>query len=225
MSKSRQAEAAARGQGGARPAPIARPIVPGGPIDPSLINTPQSEAIAKQKAAIKPRPQVGQAPAGAPQVQTPRKPLAFDLVQDIGGDGVIPQLPGPPAPAAPGSKRKPRYGLTVEALAEVCHETNRGYSIALGDRSHPVWDSASSWHKDSMIKGVEKVLAGEVRNPREAHESWMMSKLKSGWTYGDEHNPEAKTHPNLVPYGHLDDRNKLKDYLFTGIVFLLSEPA
>ena len=52
------------------------------------------------------------------------------------------------------------------------------------------------------------------RSPEELHGSWMQAYFAMGWTYGDAHDPEKKTHPDLVPYADLGQLERDKDEVF-----------
>lgn len=107
-------------------------------------------------------------------------------------------------------------------IAAMAHEANRQYCAMFGnDDSQPAWDAAPAWQRESAIKGVHAVLDGTAKDPREQHESWMRDKLESGWKYGERKDPEAKTHPCLVPYDQLDGYQRKKDELFRAIVLAL----
>ncbi|MVN88625.1 hypothetical protein GO986_17965 [Deinococcus sp. HMF7620] len=103
--------------------------------------------------------------------------------------------------------------LTLAALA---HEANRHYCASIGDTSQVPWDAAPDWQKDSAVKGIEGALAGNT--PAQQHESWMAEKVATGWVYGDAKDPDAKTHPCLVPYDQLPDDQKRKDHLYSAVV-------
>jgi hypothetical protein len=45
----------------------------------------------------------------------------------------------------------------------------------------------------------------------------MKDKVEAGWVYGDEKNPEAKTHPCIVEYHQLPEFQKFKDEIFRAI--------
>lgn len=51
-----------------------------------------------------------------------------------------------------------------------------------------------------------------------ATNAWMDDKLKDGWMYGETKDPEAKTHPCLVPFKELPIFQQKKDALFCAIV-------
>lgn len=43
---------------------------------------------------------------------------------------------------------------------------------------------------------------------KNVHEVWSESRIKEGWSYGEERNDELKTHPCLVPYEQLPEDEK-----------------
>lgn len=46
---------------------------------------------------------------------------------------------------------------------------------------------------------------------KNVHEVWAETRIKQGWTYGEQRNDELKTHPCLVPYEDLPDEEKEYD--------------
>lgn len=104
----------------------------------------------------------------------------------------------------------------VETIAAACHMQNRAYCQQLGDNTQPLWLDAPAWQRDSAIVGVEAALVNP--NPAASHESWLEHKRQDGWTYGLVKDPEAKTHPCMVPYGDLPEAQKRKDTLFISMV-------
>lgn len=104
----------------------------------------------------------------------------------------------------------------LEACARAAHEANRAYCIALGDTSQPAWKDAPAWQCESVIVGVEGVLAGNL--PRESHASWLAVKERDGWTYAPTKNVENKQHPCMVPYDDLPPAQKAKDHVFVEVV-------
>lgn len=109
----------------------------------------------------------------------------------------------------------------VEAVAEICHEANRALCLSLGDASQPSWLEAPDWQKQSARNGVEFHIMNNA--PASAsHENWMKEKAEAGWKYGPVKDPAKKEHPCFVPYDQLPAEQKLKDYLFRGIVHALN---
>jgi len=108
--------------------------------------------------------------------------------------------------------------LSIEQIAQLCHEANRAYCLALGDNSKPSWEEAPGWQKQSAVQGVQYRLENLTVTPEEMHQNWSKHKEADGWVYGPEKNAEAKTHPCMVPYAELPVEQKAKDYIFSAIV-------
>lgn len=106
----------------------------------------------------------------------------------------------------------------VDRLARTTHEANRAWCALNGDDSQAPWDEAPDWQKTSFRNGVVFHLANPNATDSASHENWMIEKLEGGWTYGDVKDPEAKTHPCLVPFDQLPPAQQFKDRLFRTIV-------
>jgi hypothetical protein len=81
-------------------------------------------------------------------------------------------------------------------------------------------ESTVSWdlNRDSVLSGVRRTLENPSETPEENHAAWMEYKIREGWVYGIEKDPEAKTHPCLKPYEELDPFQRSKDLVFQAIV-------
>lgn len=112
--------------------------------------------------------------------------------------------------------------MNVHDIARICHEANRAYCESIGDTSQPSWEKAPDWQRDSAIAGVGFHLANPGAGPDASHESWMRQKVADGWKHGTVKDPEAKTHPCMVPFGDLPVERQAKDHLFRGIVHTLA---
>lgn len=112
--------------------------------------------------------------------------------------------------------------LVIGNIARVAHEANRAYCATLGDNSQPAWEDAPAWQRESAVKGVEFHLAalnnGIEPSPSASHESWLHEKQLDGWSYGPVKDPDKKEHPCFVSYRQLPAEQRLKDYIFAGIV-------
>ena len=106
----------------------------------------------------------------------------------------------------------------IEGIAKVCHEANRGYCIAIGEKGQVPWDKCPEWQKESAMAGVKAVIADPSITPEKMHESWARHKRDDGWRHGPVKDPEKKLHPQLVPYIELPQRQQAKYYIFLAIV-------
>lgn len=112
--------------------------------------------------------------------------------------------------------------MTIEDIAAVAHEVNRNYCLAIGDLSQPEWELAPEWQRESALNGVKLHLGRKELGPEASHEAWMAEKVAAGWVYGEEKDPEKKTHPCIVPFGDLPREQQAKDFLFRGVVHALA---
>lgn len=103
-------------------------------------------------------------------------------------------------------------------IACVCHAANKAWCEANGDTSQLPWDEAPQWQRDSAIKGVEFRLNNPDAPESAQHDAWAADKTADGWVYGEVKDPEAKTHPCLVPFDQLPELQQKKDKLFQAIV-------
>lgn len=107
---------------------------------------------------------------------------------------------------------------TIEEIAQICHEVNRGICEGTGDTTQVSWKDSAQWQKDSAIEGVKFRLANPDVGCNVQHDQWTAYKLADGWVYGEVKDADKKTHPCLVPYDQLPPEQKLKDTLFVATV-------
>lgn len=108
------------------------------------------------------------------------------------------------------------------SIAVVCHEANRAWCARNYDHSQPSWEYAQGWQRESVIDGVEHALKYPDATPEDSHSNWMAGKIANGWVYGEVKDPEAKTHPCMLPYDQLPEFQRKKDALFLAIVRALA---
>lgn len=111
--------------------------------------------------------------------------------------------------------------MKLEDIAEVCHEVNKAYCEALGDRSQPHWSVAPDWQRESAVKGVRFHIQNPLAGPSASHESWMREKVENGWQFGFIKDPEKKLHPCIVKFEELPRAQQAKDFIFRTIVHSL----
>ena len=113
--------------------------------------------------------------------------------------------------------------ITVEQIARVCHETNKGWCEANGDNTQASWSEAPDWQRSSAINGVYFHMQNPDAGDSATHDSWMKEKVEAGWVYGEIKDPEAKTHHCIVPFEELPVEQQVKDKLFRTIVHALKD--
>lgn len=106
----------------------------------------------------------------------------------------------------------------LEKIAQVCHEVNRAYCLALGDDSQVAWADAPEWQRQSAYNGVVYHFNNADSTPADSHASWYAEKEADGWVYGEEKDTELKTHPCMVEYEDLPVEQQAKDFMFSAIV-------
>ncbi len=112
--------------------------------------------------------------------------------------------------------------ISVEDIAEVCHEANKILCESLGDKSQVDWDLAPNWQRNSAISGVHFNIKNPDAPASASHNSWLKEKRDTGWKYGKVKDAEKKEHPCFVQYGELPPEQQAKDHLFKAIVASLS---
>jgi ryanodine receptor 2 len=66
------------------------------------------------------------------------------------------------------------------------------------------------------IDTTDVMLPVELENlveqmSKNVHEVWAETRIRQGWTYGEQRNDVLKTHPCLVPYEELPEEEKEYD--------------
>lgn len=81
------------------------------------------------------------------------------------------------------------------------------------------WDQRDEAFRAQFLDIIERYAAADrLPTPEEAHDSWWRSYEAMGWVYGPERDPVAKTHPDMVPFADLEQREQDKDAVFLALV-------
>lgn len=107
--------------------------------------------------------------------------------------------------------------MNVVDIARICHEANRALCETQNDPSQKGWEDAPEWQRSSALLGVMFTRDNPDAPPSANHESWHAQKLAEGWRWGLVKDPEAKTHPCMVPFDQLPPEQQAKDHLFKAI--------
>lgn len=114
--------------------------------------------------------------------------------------------------------------LTDETLAEI--RTVFVYEAAILQAravDAPVvpepWEERDHAFRKQMVAYVSGLCeADELPTPEQAHDSWWRAYEGMGWTYGPVRDVVAKTHPDMVPFDRLEQREQDKDVVFLALV-------
>lgn len=111
--------------------------------------------------------------------------------------------------------------FTVSQIAEMAYELNRAYNDVIANTwFDPPWNGIPPWYRNSIVNGVEGVLAGLP--PRQLHHRWRVYYSRMGWRWGEAKDPVARTHPNMVDWDVLPPEQRFKDILFREQVLMLA---
>ena len=81
------------------------------------------------------------------------------------------------------------------------------------------WDERDPAFRAQFMSKIEELCAAEkLPTPEEAHDSWWRAYEAMGWVYGPERDTETKTHPDMVPFADLEQREQDKDAVFLALV-------
>lgn len=72
--------------------------------------------------------------------------------------------------------------------------------------------------RDSTVAGIRNLLKNPGMTPEDQHNAWLETKRADGWSYGESKDFEKKTHPCFLPYKLLPDAQRVKDYVFQGVI-------
>ena len=109
-----------------------------------------------------------------------------------------------------------------ERRAIFVYETARLQAIAVNAPVVPeVWPERDADFRDQFMKYVSELCdADELPTPEAAHDSWWRAYEAMGWVYGQERDVAARTHPDMVPFSELEQREQDKDAVFLALVLI-----
>lgn len=108
----------------------------------------------------------------------------------------------------------------IERRAIFVYEAAREQAIAVHAPVIPEhWWERDEAFCDQFLNTIENYCALErLPTPEEAHDSWWRAYEAMGWKYGPERDPVKKTHPDMVPFGELEQHEQDKDAVFLALV-------
>ena len=108
-----------------------------------------------------------------------------------------------------------------ESRAIFVYEGARLHAIQLECPVIPkAWGKREGEFTTQFVELIDDLCTGKrnFQDFEEAHDSWTKKYLEMGWVYGKEYDPENKIHPDIVSYGELDLKEKVKDEVFLRLV-------
>lgn len=117
--------------------------------------------------------------------------------------------------------------MTLEQIAELCHETVRTHARICGHFEDKEWSKLPITMQAQIMEAVKRCTEklGQTRDPAAAgigiHNMQMAQMLKAGWRYGDRYDAEAKESPSLLPFDELDADRQNEAFLFAQTVALM----
>lgn len=109
--------------------------------------------------------------------------------------------------------------MEVEVAARAAHEAIRTLQIQNGEPNvASPWETVGQDIKDSCFIGIERVINNPNISNEELHDSWIKTKERQGWKYGEVRSEADKLHPCMVPYEELPAFQRLKDAMFRNVV-------
>lgn len=111
------------------------------------------------------------------------------------------------------------FNTLTERRAWFIYEAARLQAIAVSAPVVPEpWETRPKDFRKQMREVIERQM-GPMRSgsPEELHGGWVQAYIDMGWTYGEVRDPEAKTHPDMVPFVALTKREQDKDAVFIAL--------
>jgi hypothetical protein len=113
-----------------------------------------------------------------------------------------------------------REAITDEKLSRFLYEVKVAYRRMLGEEVQTTWESVSDEVKQELkgeIFFVRETLSAphsEDRNfAMHIHDKTFASRLKAGYRYGPIIDHAAREHPDMVTFGMLPEKQRIKLYL------------
>lgn len=103
------------------------------------------------------------------------------------------------------------------AIARVAHEAVRAFAAANGEFKSS-WEHLDLASQDRIIRGVEALAESPFRTPAENHANWLDDMDEAGWTWGEKHDAELKTHPAFMQFDDLPETFRRRNEIFLAVV-------
>ena len=107
----------------------------------------------------------------------------------------------------------------TERRAEFVYDAARLQAIAVDAPVIPEpWAEREADFREQFLEVIDR-QCGPMRSssPAELHGGWVQAYIDNGWTYGPERSVENRTHPDMVPFDQLEQREQDKDAVFIAL--------
>ena len=80
------------------------------------------------------------------------------------------------------------------------------------------WGQREAAFRAQFLEVIERQCGpNRSSSPEELHGSWVQAYVEMGWRHGETYDPQAKTHPDMVPYAQLGKLEQDKDAVFVAL--------
>lgn len=107
----------------------------------------------------------------------------------------------------------------LERQAEFVYEAARLQAAAVDALVIPEpWHLREEPFRLQFLGVIAMMMSPERKSsPEELHDDWVVAYEKMGWAWGPVRDPHAKTHPDMVSFDHLEQREQNKDAVFVAL--------
>jgi len=120
----------------------------------------------------------------------------------------------------------------TERRAIFVYEGARLQAVAMDAPVVPEPWEDREWAFHDQFLGVIDMMCGPDRksSPEELHDDWVRAYEAMGWSHGEVRDVDAKTHPDMLPFGELEFREQIKDAVFVALCeiarqWIVEDPA
>jgi hypothetical protein len=107
----------------------------------------------------------------------------------------------------------------AERRALFVYEAARLQSLAVGAPVIPeMFSDRDEAFREQFVQVVEMMCGPDRKDdPEGLHDDWVRAYEAMGWRYGEVRDPVTRTHPDMVPFGELEQREQDKDAVFVAL--------
>jgi RyR domain len=104
----------------------------------------------------------------------------------------------------------------IQRRAVFVYEAARSHAIAIdAPIVPPSWSYRDEGFRDQFCRVIERECGPDAqRDPEALHADWVEAYHAMGWRWGREYDTQQKTHPDMVAYGALGQKERSKDAVF-----------